>query len=70
MSNQMPFPFRCEYLPEFDSQHEAAVLIEEYKKSGHIKRCTYVRIRDIHSYMGAVTYVPHCEKDSFDVRKD
>lgn len=70
MAEKFPFPYPCEYIPIFNSQHDVAVLIEEYKQSGHIKRCTYVSIKDIlDGYTGAVTYRPDCEKDSFVVKK-
>lgn len=67
MLERMPFPYTSEYLlPQFSTQHKAAVFIEEYKEDGHIKRCTDVDIRAFPNGLGIVTYGPYCEKDSFD----
>ncbi len=66
MAEKIPFPFPCEDVPRFETQHEVATLIAEYQAKGHIKRCSHVRIGTIGAGMVATDYTPKCQKVSFD----
>lgn len=59
------FPLICEDVPRFETQHEAAVFIEEYQAAGHLKRCAYIRLGAIDSELERPAYTPKCDKESF-----
>ncbi len=69
MAERIPFPYPCEDVPRFDTQHEVATLIAVYQKNGYIKRCTHVEIGTIGAGMYAEDYTPKCQKDSFEIRE-
>jgi hypothetical protein len=70
MAERIPFPFPCEDVPRFETQHEAATLLAEYQAKSHIKQCAHVRIGTIGAGMIATDYTLKCEKDSFVVEEE
>ncbi|MGH9429783.1 MAG: hypothetical protein ACRD2L_26150 [Terriglobia bacterium] len=67
-SKKLPFPFPCDDVPRFDTQHGVAVFIDMYKAEGHIKRCAHLAFGEIGTEGGYATdYTPKWKKDSFNI---
>ena len=70
MVKKAEFPYPCEDVPRFKTQHKAAVFIENFQAKEHIKRCSHVTVGTIGSGIISHDYRPICAKDSFEDRTE
>jgi hypothetical protein len=67
MAKPYRYPYPCEYRPQFSSQNDACVFVEQFKKHGKIKNCSYLSVKYSDNFFSGSGYCPACEKDSFKI---
>ena len=64
MPAKLSHPFRCEFVPQFNTKHEAHVFIEAYQADGHIKHCGHLSVGTYGDGFSE-RYGPKCAEHSF-----
>lgn len=66
MDDPFPYPFPCEFFPNFETRHEAAALIAEFQRKRRVKKCAHTDVESVGGgYSGAPRFRPRCNRDSF-----
>jgi hypothetical protein len=64
----MRHPYPCEFIPSFETKHQAQVFIEAYQIQGHIKRCAHLSL-DTYGDGFVDRYGPKCAEHSFELEE-